>query len=121
VSGCPPLKYAALRLAALQGADLARSNHFADVWTYIVRDVIHGVMLSMHLPVARSTGGFLEPGMSLVLFVLDTVLTSPRSKTGLGSWRRVRSGSSPLRRPSTTTLGWCPPRLSVTSWYVLQI
>lgn len=63
VSGYPPLKYEALRLAVLQGIDIARSNHFSDLWTYTVQDVIRGVVLNMHLPVARSAGGFLQPGI----------------------------------------------------------
>jgi hypothetical protein len=73
----------------------------------------------VHLRVARSAGGFLEPGASLVLLALDTVPTIPRLQTGLGPWRRV--SSSPLRRLSIPTLGWCPLRLLVTSWYVLHI
>jgi hypothetical protein len=75
VSGYPPLKYEALRLAALQGVDLAWSSHFANLWTYVVQDVIRGVVLNMHLPVARSAGGFLQPGASLV--VLLSALRSP--------------------------------------------
>ena len=63
ISGYPPLKYEALRLAVLQGIDIARSNHFSDLWTYTVQDVIRGVVLNMHLPVARSAGGFLQPGI----------------------------------------------------------
>jgi len=62
VSGYPPLKYEALRVAALQGLDIARSNHFSSLWAYIVHDVIRGVVLDLHLPVARSAGGFLQPG-----------------------------------------------------------
>jgi hypothetical protein len=121
MNGYPPLKYEALRLAALQGVDLAQSNHFADLWKYVMQDVIRGVVLNMHLPVARSAGGFLQPGASLVVFALDIALTIPHLQTGLGCWRRVRSCSSPLRRSSIPTLGWCPPRLSATSWYVLYI
>ena len=63
ISGYPPLKYEALRLATLQGIDIARSNHFSDLWTYTVQDVIRGVVLNMRLPVARSAGGFLQPGI----------------------------------------------------------
>ena len=62
VSGYPLLKYEALRMAALQGLDIARSNHFSSLWTYIVTDVIRGVVLDLHLPVPRSSGGFLQPG-----------------------------------------------------------
>jgi hypothetical protein len=120
VSGYPPLKEEALRLAALQGVDLARSSHFADLWTYVVHDVIRGVVLNLQLPVTRSAGGFLQPGAPLVLFSLDTALTISRSQTGLGPWRKARSCLSQLRRSSILTLGWCPPRLLVTSWYVLH-
>ena len=63
VSGYPALKYEALRVAALQGLDIARSNHFSSLWTYIVHDVIRGVVLDLHLPVSRSAGGFLQPGI----------------------------------------------------------
>lgn len=62
VSGYSPLKYEALRVAALQGLDIARNNHFSSLWAYIVHDVIQGVVLDLHLPVARSAGGFLQPG-----------------------------------------------------------
>ena len=62
VSGYPLLKYEALRMATLQGLDIARSNHFSSLWTYIVHDVIRGVVLDLHLPVPRSAGGFLQPG-----------------------------------------------------------
>jgi len=68
ISGYAPLKYEALRLAVLQGVDIARSNHFSDLWTYAVRDVIRSVVLNMHLPVARSAGGFLQPGISATIF-----------------------------------------------------
>lgn len=71
ISGYPPLKHEALRLAVLQGIDIARSNHFCDSWTYVVQDVVRGVVLNMHLPVARSAGGFLQPGTSVVIFVLS--------------------------------------------------
>jgi len=60
--GYPPLKYEALRVAALQGLDIARSNHFSNMWTYTVKDVIRGIVHDLHLPVARSAGGFLQPG-----------------------------------------------------------
>jgi hypothetical protein len=69
ISGYPPLKCEALRLAALQGIDIARSNHFSDLWIYIVQDAIRGVVLNMRLPVARSAGGFLQPGIDAT-FVL---------------------------------------------------
>ena len=65
VSGYSPLKYEALRVAALQGLDIARNNHFSRLWGYIVHDVIRGVVLDLHLPVARSGGGFLQPGTGL--------------------------------------------------------
>lgn len=62
VSGYPPLKYEALRMAALQGLDIARSNHFSSLWGYTVHDVIRRVVLDLRLPVPRSAGGFLQPG-----------------------------------------------------------
>ena len=62
VSGYPPLKYEALRVAALQGLDIARSNHFSSLWRYTVQDVIRKVVLDLHLPVPCSAGGFLQPG-----------------------------------------------------------
>ena len=65
VSGYSPLKYEALRVAALQGLDIARNNHLSRLWSYIVHDVIQGVVLDLHLPVARSAGGFLQPGTGL--------------------------------------------------------
>lgn len=70
VSGYPPLKCEALRLAVLQGIDIARSSHFSDLWTFTVQDVIRGVVLNMHLPVARSAGGFLQPGIYVPIFIL---------------------------------------------------
>jgi hypothetical protein len=66
VSGYPPLKLEALRLAVLQGVDLARSNHFSDLWKYTVQDVIRSVVLNLRLPVARSAGGFLQPGIYML-------------------------------------------------------
>ena len=68
ISGYPPLKYEALRLAVLQGVDIARSNHFSALWTYAMHDVICGVLLDMHFPVSRSAGGFLQPGISVAIF-----------------------------------------------------
>ena len=77
ISGYPPLKYEALRLAVLQGVDIARSNHFSELWTYTVQDVIRGVVMNMHLPVARSAGGFLQPGISVAIYVLLVNANSP--------------------------------------------
>jgi hypothetical protein len=68
-----------------------RRNPFADLWTYVVQDVIRGVVLNVHLPVARSAEGSLQPGPSLILVALDPAPTIPRLQTGLRSWRRVRS------------------------------
>jgi hypothetical protein len=118
---CPPLKYGRSGSRRCRRSILPEPTIFADLWTHTIQDVTRSVVLNMHLPVGRSAGGFLWPDASLVLCALDTVPTIPRSQTGLGPWRRVSSGSSPLRRSSILTLGWCPLRLSVTSWYVLHI
>ena len=63
ISGYPPLKYEALRLVVLQGIDITKSNHFSDLWAHTVQGVIRGIVLNMHLPVAQSAGGFLQPGI----------------------------------------------------------
>jgi hypothetical protein len=71
VSGYSLQKYEALRVAILQGLDIARSNHFSNLWTYIVHDVIRGVVHDLHLPVLRSAGGFLQPGKYRISLITD--------------------------------------------------
>lgn len=66
VSGYSPLKYETVRVAALQGLDIARNNHLSRLWSYIVHDVVRGVVLDLHLPVVRSAGGFLQPGTGFI-------------------------------------------------------
>lgn len=99
VSGYPPLKHEVLRLAVLQGIDIARSNHFSDLWTYAVTDAIRSVVLNMHLPVTRSAGGFLQPGIyAAILFSLLTLTHHSCQQIGLGLWKKGRLCSFLPRR-----------------------
>ena len=122
ISGYPPLKHEALRLAVLHGIDIARSNHFSDLWTYTVQDVIRGVVLNMHLPVARSAGGFLQPGIYAAIVFSRLRLTHYSClQIGLVLCRRGKSCSFPLKRLSIPRLDSYPLQLLVKSWYVLDI
>ena len=122
ISGYPPLKYEALRLAVLQGIDIARSNHFSDMWTYTVQDVIRGVVLNMHLPVARSAGGFLQPGIfTASVFSRLTLTHHSCDQIGPGLWRRGKLYSFPPKRLSTPKLDSHLLQLLVRSWYVTYI
>ena len=121
-SGSPPMKCEPLRLAVLEGIDIA-SSYFLDLWTYTVQDVIRGVVLNMHLPVARSARGFLQPGI-YGLYVLSVDTDSPFlscHQIGPGPWRKGKSYSFPLKRLSTPKLDSYPLQLLVKSWYVIYI
>jgi RNA dependent RNA polymerase len=78
-SGYAPLKHEELRIALLQGIDIVRSRHLSDIWTYAVEDSIRNIVGKVKLPVARSAGGFLQPGQSSWAHVLAFNNGSPIS------------------------------------------